>query len=215
MSGEISWSAAIYRVSREAAAVAIGEHTSGLVQIVKADERASIAVVVYACDELMKGDFLASFTPEPIRTPDPFGIPVYGDAARILFADAGQMLGMARRLMVIDRGSEHGIRVGQRLTLFRRPGRDAATFPVVGDAVVVAVRIDSATIRVERSTDVIWFGDWAAPQRQSPAARRSRQVRASLDCRVILGRSGREWQLRLRMSNTSRLGVICRARAEP
>ncbi len=52
-----------------------GEHSSGLLQIVAAGEHSSIAVVVYACDELMKGDFLASFTPEPIRAPDPVGIP--------------------------------------------------------------------------------------------------------------------------------------------
>jgi hypothetical protein len=156
-----------YRASGLASADTTGEHSSGLLQIVAAEERSSIAVVVYACDELMKGDFLASFTPEPIRTPDPSGIPAFGAAARILFADAGQMLGVPRRLMVIDQGSEHGIRAGQRLTLFRRRGRDAALLDVVGDAVVVAVRSTSATIRVERATDAISSGDWAAPQRQS------------------------------------------------
>jgi hypothetical protein len=163
-----------YRVVGESEAdnAARGEHSSGLLQIVAAGEHSSIAVVVYACDELMKGDFLASFTPEPIRAPDPVGIPVYEDAARILFADAGQMLGAPRRLMVIDRGSDQAIRVGQRLTLFRRrPGRDARP-AIVGDAIVVAVRNDSATIRVERATDAISAGDWAAPQGRSPVAMR-------------------------------------------
>ena len=141
-----------------------GEHTAGVIQIVAADERVSRAVVVYACDEVMKGDYLAPFNPEPIRMPDPAGIPAFGDAARILFADAGQMLGAPRRLMVIDRGSEQGIYVGQRLTLFRRRARLDAKRSVVGDAVVVAVRGDSATIRVETATDVISSGDWAAPQ---------------------------------------------------
>jgi hypothetical protein len=155
-----------YRVSGLTGASATGEHSSGLLQIVAADERASIAVVVYACDELMTGDFLASFTPEPIRAPEPAGIPAFGAAARILFADAGQLLGTPRRLMVIDQGTEHSIRVGQRLTLFRRRGWDAAKPDVVGDAIVVAVRTNSATIRVERANDVISSGDWAAPQRQ-------------------------------------------------
>ena len=36
--------------------------------------------------------------------------------------------------------------------------------------VVVALRIDSATIRVESASDVISFGDWAAPQRSAPTA---------------------------------------------
>jgi Carboxypeptidase regulatory-like domain len=155
-----------YRVSGPESGSATGEHSSGLLQIVSAEERSSIAVVVYACDELMKGDFLASFTPEPIRIPDPVGIPAFDAAARILFADAGQTLGVPRRLMVIDQGSEDSIRVGQRLTLFRRQGWDASKPDVVGDAIVVAVRANSATIRVERASDAITSGDWAAPQRQ-------------------------------------------------
>lgn len=158
-----------YRVNGPAGAAATGEHTSGLLQIVTADERVSTAVVVYACDEIMSGDFLGTFQPEPMRTPAPGGVPAYHDAARILFGDAGQMLGVPRRLLVIDHGTERGIQVGQRLTLFRRQDRAPDKPSVVGDAVVVAVRTDSATIRVEKATDAILFGDWAAPQRPSPA----------------------------------------------
>jgi hypothetical protein len=152
-----------------------GEHSAGLVQIAAVSERSSIAHVIYACDELRTGDFLASFTPEPIRPPEPRGVPAYGDPARILFADEGQILGAPRRLMVIDRGSERGVRVGQRLTLFRRKGRGAGTPDIVGDAIVVAVRIDSATIRIERVNDTISSGDWAAPQLPAPVAGEPRQ----------------------------------------
>jgi hypothetical protein len=53
------------------------------------------------------------------------------------------------------------------VTLFRREHRGGAAPEVVGDAVVVAVRTDSATIRVERAIDAIASGDWAAPQRPS------------------------------------------------
>src|SRR5262249_9124533 len=95
------------------------EHTAGLVQIVSTDESTAGAAVVYACDELMRGDRLALFEPEPVRIPEPFGVPAYDDAARILFADIGQLLGMEKRLMVIDRGTTSNIRVGQVLTLFR------------------------------------------------------------------------------------------------
>src|SRR5262249_2415568 len=153
----------LFRTTDATGATITGEHTAGVIQIVATRDRVSSAVVVYACDELRKGDFLAAFTPEPPRTPDPMGIPAYEAAARILYADAGQMLGTPRRLMVIDRGSDQGIHVGQRLTLFRR--RRSATKPsVIGDAIVVAIRQDSATIRVERVSDAIISGDWAAPQ---------------------------------------------------
>jgi hypothetical protein len=117
----------------------------------------------------MNGDFLGSFTPQPRRIPEPVGIPDYDAAARILFADSGQMLGAPGRLMVIDHGAQHGIRVGQRVTLFHRHNRGAAKPAVVGDAVVVAIRTDCATIRVVRASDAISPGDWAAPQRRSAA----------------------------------------------
>ena len=145
---------------------ATGEHTAGLLQIVSAGDHASVGVVIYACDELMQGDWLAPFAPEPIRAAEPAGTPAYDNAARILFGDAGQIAGAPRRLMVIDRGRNHGIRPGQHLTLFRRRRAAAQAPSVVGAAVVVAVRFDSATIRIERATDVIEFGDWAAPQRR-------------------------------------------------
>jgi hypothetical protein len=73
-------------------------------------------------------------------------------------------------LMVIDRGSEHGIRIGQRLTLFRRRG--ARSPEIVGDAIVVSIRIDSATIRIERVNDVISSGDLAARQIPEPVTSR-------------------------------------------
>src|SRR5262245_43396407 len=138
-----------------------GEHSAGLVQIAAVGERSSIAHVVYACDELRAGDFLAPFSPEPIRAAEPGGTPNYDNAARILFGDQGQILAAPRRLMVIDRGSANGLRVGQRLTLFRRR---SARPDVVGDAVIVAIRVDSATIRIERVNDTIASGDMAAPQ---------------------------------------------------
>jgi len=144
----------------------VGEHSAGLLQIVKADESSSVAVVVYACDEFRKGDFLAPFKPEPVRDPDPVGTPAYQYAARILFADEGQTLGAPRRLMVIDKGTDEGIHVGQRITLFR-PKRGTTKPNIVGDAVVVAVRGDSATIRIGRANDAIEAGDWAAPQTAS------------------------------------------------
>jgi carboxypeptidase family protein len=150
---------------RGAAGVMTGDHTSGVVQITSVGERVSHAVVVYACDEITRGDFLASFSPEPLRTPEPAGIPAYWDASRILFADIGQILGTPRRLMVIDRGATSGLRVSQRLTVFRQTEADADAPLVIGDAVVVAVRGESATIRILNAIDVVSFGDWAAPQR--------------------------------------------------
>jgi hypothetical protein len=75
------------------------------------------------------------------------------------------LVGAPRRLMVIDQGNDNGMHVGQRLTLFRPPRGGPRGPAVIGDAVVVAIRMDSATIRVQHATDVIAMGDSAAPQR--------------------------------------------------
>ena len=83
-----------------------------------------------------------------------------------IFADAGELVGITRRKMVIDRGERQGVRPGQRLTLLRRSKFRGTKPAVVGEAVVVAVRRDTSTIRVEWATDVINFGldgDWAVP----------------------------------------------------
>ena len=158
-----------YHARAGAGADMLAEHSAGVVQIVTATEHSSVALVVYACDEIRKGDFLASFKPELPRDPDPLGPPAYYDAARILFTDEGQTLGAPERMMVIDRGAGQGVRVGQRFTLFRRPAGATRRTPA-GTALVVSVRSDSATIRIERVTDAVTAGDWAAPQLPASSA---------------------------------------------
>lgn len=153
-----------FRANSKGASIAeMGEHTAGLVQIVAASEDTATAVVMHACNELRPGDLLASFTPEFVHPADAPGDAVFDDAARILHADAGQLLGAPLRLLVIDRGSEQGMQQGHRLTLFRRK-TELARPSVLGEAIVISVRPNSATIRVLSAKDAIEFGDWAARQ---------------------------------------------------
>jgi len=159
-----------YHAWDAAKADTVGEHSAGLLQIVSARDHSSVAVVVYACDELRQGDFLAAFNPEPLQSSEAPAATAHDASARILFADEGQTLGAPRRMMVIDRGAAQGTRAGQRLTLFRQR-RGSASTEFIGDAVVVAVRIQSATIRVDHAVDAISAGDWAAPQTAVVAAR--------------------------------------------
>jgi hypothetical protein len=142
------------------------EHTAGLVQIVAADDTSAVAVVIYACDEMLPGDRLAAFHPEPRRPVPPEGKPDFRRPAKILFLDTGRLIGAPRSLLVIDRGAVAGVCAGQRVTLFRR--RASRREPiVVGDAIVVAVRAHSATIRIEHATDAVLEGDEAALQQAS------------------------------------------------
>ena len=56
----------LLRVRSDAMLLRYAVISAGLVQIVLADEHSAVAVVVYACDELRTGDFLAAFTPQPV-----------------------------------------------------------------------------------------------------------------------------------------------------
>jgi HAMP domain-containing protein len=62
-----------------------------------------------------------------------------------------------------------GVRAGQRFTLFRKTGGAVKHVPAC-EAIAVSVKSDSATIRIERVTDAVAAGDWAAPQSSTSAS---------------------------------------------
>lgn len=141
-----------------------GEQTAGLIQVVEASAATSVAVVVYSCGEFMAGDSIEAFDPLPMWTALEPGKPQFDEPARIVFGDNGQVLGAAKQLMVIDRGTTQGAQRGQRLTVFRRT-TERGPVSTIANAIIVAVRADSATIRIERSTDAVTIGDMVALHR--------------------------------------------------
>ena len=142
-----------------------GEQTAGLVQIVEASTNTSIAVVVYACGELFAGDSVEPFDALPVMVAQALLAPQYDDPAHIVLGEHGQTLGAERQLMVIDRGTVLGAARGQRLTVFRRALGDRGPVQAIADAVIVSVRADSATIRIERASDAVSVGDMVALHR--------------------------------------------------
>ena len=54
---------------------------------------------------------------------------------------------------------------GQRLTVFRRALGDRGPELAIADAIIVSVRADSATIRIERASDAVSVGDMVALHR--------------------------------------------------
>ena len=142
-----------------------GEQTAGLVQIIDVQPDSSTALVVYQCGELIAGDTVEPYQPQLAVTTVTDGTPRFDEPATIVTGEHGQNMGTARQMMVIDRGIMQGVARGQRLTIFRRsPLGGSATF-TVGDGVIVAVRADSATIRIDRATDAIEVGDLVAIHR--------------------------------------------------
>jgi len=142
-----------------------GGQSAGLVQVVETSSESSVAVVVYACGEFFAGDRLAPFEPLPVVMADRTGEPQFEDPAKVVFGELGRVTGTAHQLMVIDRGYSQGAVRGQHVTLFRRTLPDRGPVVRVGDGVIIAVRPQSATIRIDRSNDVVEVGTLVALHR--------------------------------------------------
>jgi hypothetical protein len=150
---------------KKAAQTLSGEQTAGLIQVVEAAETTSVAVVVYTCGELFAGDTVEPFDALPMWTAQGLRSPQYDDPAHVILGDHGQTLGAPRQLMVIDRGADQGAARGQRLTIFRRSLGERGPVIQIADAVIIAVRPESATIRIERASDAVTVGDLVALHR--------------------------------------------------
>jgi len=68
-------------------------------------------------------------------------------------------------VLLINRGSDHGVRAGQALTLFRYSLRGAGPAVAVGTATILAVRPQTSLMRIDTSRDAVYVGDLAAIHR--------------------------------------------------
>jgi len=142
-----------------------GEQAGGLVQITEAYRESSVALVVYACGEIVAGDTVEPYVKQPAFFAVMAGTPRFDEPARITIGENGRKTAAAGQMMVIDRGIMQGVQRGQRLTIFRRLAGSEGANLTIGDGVIVAVRADSATIQIERTTDAITIGDMVALHR--------------------------------------------------
>lgn len=142
-----------------------GEQTVGLLQITATDASSSSAIVVYACAEIFAGDTVEPYIAQPARFTVRAGTPRFDEPARIAFGEGDRQAASAGQMMVIDRGMMQGIQRGQRLTIFRPSAADGRLPVTVGEGVIVAIRPDSATIRIELATDAVYVGDLVALHR--------------------------------------------------
>ena len=147
-------------------AVPISIHTAGMVQIVEAQTDVSIGLITYGCDGIVEGDYLERFAPEPLPAGAVGNTPDYTRPGHIIMGDDRRQMGGPGEFVIIDRGSDHGVRQGQRVTIFRRTLADGSG-PVmtVGTAMVYVVKPQSSVVRLERSVDAVYVGDFIALHR--------------------------------------------------
>jgi len=139
--------------------------TAGALQIVEAQTDASIAIVTYGCDGIMEGDYLERYE-RPVSPSSTVGTsPDYEHPGRLILAAERRQVGGAGQFMVVDRGSDHGIKAGQQLTIFRRTLREGGPVANIGTATVFTVQPESSVVRIESSLDAVYVGDLVAVHR--------------------------------------------------
>lgn len=158
-------------VDDQFAVAAIGEksfsiHTAGWVTVLNVLAESAVAVVSEACDAVVIDDYLEPFViPPPAPAPPIVTHADYARPARVILGDERRQLGGEGTIMVIDRGSDHGLRVGQPLTVFRQTMSGKGPNATMGDALVVEVHPETSLIRIVRSREAVEVGDLVAIHR--------------------------------------------------
>ena len=134
-------------------------HTAGWVTIVETQADVSVANVEEACDGVQEGDYL-----EPLVLPEPTaavpeGVPDFTRPGQVILGDDRRQLGATGSLMVVDRGTDHGVRSGQRLSIFRSTGDGTGPVVTIGEAIVVSTQAESSLMRIQKSREAIQVGD--------------------------------------------------------
>ena len=139
-------------------------HTAGWVTIVDASTNQSTARVSEACDGVIEGDYLEPFSPPKVGDARD-GTADFDHPGHVILGDDRRKMGAVGSLMVIDRGSDHGIHAGQRLTIFRRAVGTDGPIVRLGESIVVSTQSESAVMRIEVSREAIQVGDLVAIHR--------------------------------------------------
>ena len=140
-------------------------HTAGWVTIVNVQERTAVATVTHACDGVIEGDYLEPFTSPVVPAPAAAAQPDFAHPGRIVMADEKRQMGYAGLVMLFDRGSEHGVRAGQVITIYREAPKGDGPTQIIGEATVLNVYPRSSVVRIDASKDAIFLGDLAAIHR--------------------------------------------------
>jgi hypothetical protein len=140
-------------------------HTAGWVHIEDVQGDTSIATVVKACDGIMEGDYLEPYVRPALPADTLGGEPDYSDPAHVVLGDDRRQMGSSGDLMVLDRGSDHGIRAGQRFTIFRQTAGGSGPVAKIGEATAMSVSPETTVVRIDKVIDAVVVGDLVAIHR--------------------------------------------------
>ena len=151
--------------------IGIKVETTGWVRVILVQENTATVVVEQACADLHLGDYLKPFEKvqvplvvehaRPTRLTPPSGKTV---GTVVDMQDDASIAG-DRQILTLNLGSSNGIAPGSLFVVFKVMYPSVPTPRIVlGEAVVVAVRERTSTIRILNSNDAILLGDKAELQ---------------------------------------------------
>jgi hypothetical protein len=167
------------RDSRVSRANPASVRTAGWVRVYAVDKTMSLVTVTNACDTLNVGDYLEPYVepqvpvadanpPKPQR--ENYGHIMLGTDRRTVFARDD--------FFVIDRGTDHGVTIGERVIIYRDKRKVEAAnkssenrlpkgivpefLYELGEAVVVTVTPEMSTLKVTLARDAMMTGDYVA-----------------------------------------------------
>ena len=143
-----------------------GVHTAGWATIVDAKDTMAVATVTHACDAVLEGDYLEPYV-DPVVPPPAVitGTPDFEHPGRIVMADERRQTGYPGLVMLMNRGSDDGVRAGQALTIYRETLNGQGPIIDVGRATVMSVSPRSSLARIDSSREAVYLGDLAAIHR--------------------------------------------------
>ncbi len=140
-------------------------HTAGWVRIVDATADSAIAEIVKACDAIQVGDYLEPFVKPEVPSETKDGEPDFANPGHVMLGDDRRQMAAQGDLMVLDRGSDHGIHAGQRLTIFRTAGGGTGPVARIAEATALVVHPGTSVIRIDKTSDAVTVGDLVAIHR--------------------------------------------------
>jgi len=141
-------------------------HTAGWIRIVEVQTDSAIATVTKVCDAIEEGDYLEPFVKPAVPvTSTAAGEPDYANPGHILLGDDRRQMAAQGDLMVFDRGSDHGLHGGQRLTIFRTTVGGTGPIARIAEATAMIVSPETTIIRIDKTTDAVHVGDLVAIHR--------------------------------------------------
>lgn len=145
-----------------------GVHTAGWITIVDAKDTMSVAAVTHACDGMLEGDYLEPFVAPVMPSPALSGTPDFAHPGRIVMADERRQTGYPGLVMLMNRGTDDGVRAGQALSVYRETLNGQGPIIDVARATVLSVSPRSSLVRIDSSREAVYLGDLVAIHRITP-----------------------------------------------